>query len=112
MKSIYYNWIKSRNVEESCIKQMIEEEVWGQFVDLETNHHTNNIQPNKKQYNALIKYEPSLSTIQENVVNIPYNKSMIYDGSSSMFILSTSLLLLYVSTQILFKYFILIYGSQ
>jgi len=104
MKSIYYNWIKSRNVEESYIKPMIEEEIWGQFVDLETNHHINSIQPKKKTYNAFIKYEPSLLTIQENVVNIPSNKSMIYDATSSTFILSTSLVLLYVSTHVLFKY--------
>jgi len=110
MKSIYYNWINLQNMEE-LINPSIDEDIWGQFVDLETDHKINNIKPIKK-YNGLIKYEPSLLTIQENVVNVPSNKIIIYDTTTtSTFLLSISILLLYIITQILFK-FMTDYGSQ
>jgi hypothetical protein len=94
MKSIYYNWKNSRPPQNNNIT---EEETWGQFVDLEINDyykHQNKI----NQYTSLMKYEPSLFTIQENVVNIQ-SKIIIYDSSYTL-ILSISILGLYILAQI------------
>ena len=99
MKSIYYNWKKSHDPQKN---PMADEETWGQFVDLEINEYYNDRHKNK--YTNLMKYEPSLFTIQENtnVVNIQ-SKVIIYD-SSYMFILSMSALGLYTLVQIFMQY--------
>ena len=99
MKSIYYNWKKPHDTQKN---PMTDEEVWGQFVDLEINDYYNNKHKINKHTN-LIKYEPSLLTIQENnVVNIQ-SKVIIYD-SSYMLILSMSVLGLYTLVQIFMQY--------
>jgi len=103
MKSIYYNWTKPRFTQNQLIISNTEE-VWGQFVDLEINDNNNiNINTNtnnllkKYQYCTLIKYEPSLFTIQENVARIYHHKFIIYYvASSSTFIMSMSFLGFYV----------------
>lgn len=97
MKSIYYNWKKHYNLQRNI---MIDEETWGQFVDLEMNDYYNDQYKNK--YTSLMKYEPSLITIQENVVNIQ-SKFVIYD-SSYMVILSMSAIGLYTLLQIFMQY--------
>lgn len=97
MKSIYYNWKKSHEPQK---KPMADEETWGQFVDLEINDYYNDRHKNK--YTSLMKYEPSLFTIQENVVNIQ-SKIIIYD-SSYMVILSISAIGLYTLLQIFMQY--------
>jgi hypothetical protein len=99
MKSIYYNWKKSHDPQN---KPITDEEAWGQFVDLEINDYYNNKHKINKHTN-LIKYEPSLLTIQENnVVNIQ-SKIIIYDSSSTL-ILSMSVLGLYILVQIFMQY--------
>lgn len=94
MKSIYYNWKKTHDTQNN---HMTDEETWGQFVDLEINDYYNNKHKINKHTN-LFKYEPSLLTIQENVVNIQ-SKVIIYDSSYTL-ILSMSLLGLYTLVQI------------
>ncbi len=99
MKSIYYyNWKNSRHPQNNPIT---EEEAWGQFVDLEINDYCNKKHKINKHTN-LIKYEPSLLTIQENVVNIQ-SKVIIYDSSYTL-ILSMSVLGLYTLVQIFMQY--------
>jgi hypothetical protein len=102
MKSIYYNWKKSHDPD-SQKNPMNDGETWGQFVDLEINEHYNDRHKINK-YTNLIKYEPSLFSIQENnnVVNIQ-SKVIIYD-SSYMLILSMSALGLYTLAQIFIQY--------
>jgi hypothetical protein len=95
MKSIYHNWKKSHDPQKN---PMTDEETWGQFVDLEINDYYNNRHKINK-YTNLIKYEPSLFSIQEtSVVNIQ-SKVIIYD-SSYMFILSLSALGIYTLVQL------------
>jgi hypothetical protein len=96
MKSTYYNWKKSHDPE-SQKNPMTDEETWGQFVDLEINDYYNNKHKINKHTN-LMKYEPSLFTIQENIVNIQ-SKIIIYDSSYTL-ILSMSILGLYAIVQI------------
>ena len=98
MKSIYYNWKKAHHPQNNNVS---EEETWGQFVDLEINDYYNSKQKINK-YTNLMKYEPSLYPIQENVVNIQ-SKVIIYD-SSYTFILSMSVLGLYTLMQIFIQY--------
>lgn len=99
MKSIYYNWKNFRPPHPHPQNiPMTEEETWGQFVDLEINDYYNNNKQKINQYTNLIKYEPSLFTIQENVVNIQ-SKIIIYDSSYTL-ILSMSVLGLYILAQI------------
>ena len=100
MKSIYYTWKNSRPLYPQN-KPMSDEETWGQFVDLEINDYYNDRQK-YKQHTNLMKYEPSLFTIKENVVNIQ-SKIIIYD-SSYTFILSMSALGLYILAQIFMQY--------
>jgi hypothetical protein len=102
MKSIYHNWKKSHDPE-SQKNPMSDEEAWGQFVDLEINDYYNNKHKINKHTN-LIKYEPSLFTIQENtnVVNIQ-SKVIIYDSSYTL-LLSTCALGLYTLVQIFMQY--------
>jgi hypothetical protein len=100
MKLIYYNWKNSRPPPPQK-NSMTDEETWGQFVDLEINDYYKD-RHKKNQYNNLMKYEPSLLTIQENVVNIQ-SKIIIYH-SSYTFILSMSLLGLYTIVQIFMQY--------
>ena len=97
MKSIYYNWKKSSPPHPPQNNNMSDEETWGQFVDLEINDYYND-RHKKNKHTNLMKYEPSLFTIQENVVNIQ-SKIIIYD-SSYTFILSMSVLGLYTLIQI------------
>jgi hypothetical protein len=105
MKSIYYNWKKSHDLQKNF---MTDEEGWGQFVDLEINDYCNNRYKINKHTN-LIKYEPSLLTIQENnIVNIQ-SKVIIYD-SSYMLILSVSALGLYTLVQIFMQYIVKYHG--
>jgi len=101
MKSIYYNWKNSRPPPPQN-NPINEEETWGQFVDLEINDYYKDRRHKKNQYNNLMKYEPSLLTIQENVVNIQ-SKVIIYH-SSYTFILSMSVLGLYTLVQIFMQY--------
>ena len=100
MKSIYYNWKKAHNPQNNNVS---EEETWGQFVDLEINEYYNSKQK-INQYTNLMKYEPSLFTIQENnnVVNIQ-SKIIIYDSSYTL-IISMSALGLYIFVQIFMQY--------
>jgi hypothetical protein len=99
MKSIYYNWKKHKDTQKNTIT---DEEAWGQFVDLEINDYCN-IKRKINKHTNLIRYEPSLLTIQENnVVNIQ-SKVIIYD-SSYMLILSMSVLGLYTLVQIFMQY--------
>ena len=99
MKSIYYNWKKPHHPQKNHTN---DEETWGQFVDLEINDCYNNKHKINKHTN-LIKYEPSLLTIQENnVVNIQ-SKIIIYDSSSTL-ILSMSVVGLYILVQIFMQY--------
>ena len=107
MKSIYNNWKKSHDPV-SQKNPMTDEEAWGQFVDLEINYYYNNKHKINKHTN-FIKYEPSLLTIQENVVNIQ-SKVIIYD-SSYMLILSMSVLGLYTLVQIFMQYVTKYYGN-
>jgi len=100
MKSIYYNWKKSRPPYPQNTP-MSDEETWGQFVDLEINDYYNSKQKINK-YTNLIKYEPSLYPIQENIVNIQ-SKVIIYDSSYTL-ILSMSVLALYTLAQIFMQY--------
>ena len=107
MKSTYYNWKKPHDTQKNS---MTDEEVWGQFVDLEINDYYNNKHKINKHTN-LIKYEPSLLTIQENnVVNIQ-SKVIIYD-SSYMLILSMSVLGLYTLVQIFMQYVTKYHGGD
>ena len=94
MKSIYHNWKKSHDPQKN---PMTDEETWGQFVDLEINDYYNNRYKINKHTN-LMKYEPSLFSIQENVVNIQ-SKVIIYNSSFTL-ILSMSVLGLYTLVQI------------
>ena len=96
MKSIYYNWKKVHDPDPQK-NTMTDGETWGQFVDLEINDYYKERHKINK-YTNLIKYEPSLLTIQENIVNIQ-SKVIIYD-SSYIFILSLSALGLYTLAQI------------
>ena len=96
MKSIYYNWKKS-HVPNAQNNPTNEEDTWGQFVDLEINDYYNNKRKINK-YTNLMKYEPSLFTIKENVVNIQ-SKIIIYDSSYTL-ILSMTALGLYILMQI------------
>jgi hypothetical protein len=100
MKSIYYNW---KNAHDPQKNPTTDEEAWGQFVDLEINDYYNDRRKINK-YTNLIKYEPSLFSIQENnnIVNIQ-SKIIIYD-SSYMFILSMSVIGLYTLVQIFMQY--------
>lgn len=100
MKSIYYNW---KNTHDPQKNHLTDEEAWGQFVDLEINDYYNNKHKINKHTN-LIKYEPSLFTIQENtnVVNIQ-SKVIIYDSSYTL-LLSTCALGLYTLVQIFMQY--------
>jgi hypothetical protein len=98
MKSIYYNWKKSHDPQKN---PMIDEETWGQFVDLEINEYYND-RYKKNKHTNLMKYEPSLFTIQENVVNIQ-SKVIIYDSSYTL-ILSMSALGLYTFVQVFMQY--------
>ena len=99
MKSIYYNWKKSHDPQNN---PMTDEETWGQFVDLEINDYYKDRHKINK-HTKLMKYEPSLFTIQENnVINIQ-SKVIIYD-SSYTFILSMSALGLYTFVQIFMQY--------
>ena len=103
MKSIYYNW---KNFRPPHLQNtlMSDEETWGQFVDLEINDYYNDRHKKYKQHSSnLMKYEPSLFTIKENVVNIQ-SKIIIYH-SSYTFILSMSALGMYILVQIFIKYF-------
>ena len=105
MKSIYYNWKKSHDPQKN---PMADEETWGQFVDLEINDYYNNRHKINKHTN-LIKYEPSLLTIQENnIVNIQ-SKVIIYDSSYTI-ILSMSALAVYTLLQIFMQYMKKYYG--
>ena len=107
MKSIYYNWKNSRAPHPQN-NPMTEEETWGQFVDLEINDYYNNRHKINKHTN-LIKYEPSLLTIQENnIVNIQ-SKVIIYDSSYTI-ILSMSALAVYTLLQIFMQYMKKYYG--
>lgn len=99
MKSIYYNWKKSHDPQKNL---MTDEETWGQFVDLEINDYYNNRYKINKHTN-LIKYEPSLFSIQENTIVNIQSKVIIYD-SSYMLILSVSVLGLYILVQIFMQY--------
>lgn len=101
MKSTYYNWKNSRPPHPPQNNHMTEEETWGQFVDLEINDYYNNKHKINKHTN-LMKYEPSLFTIQENIVNIQ-SKIIIYDSSYAV-ILSMSILGLYAFMQIFMQY--------
>jgi hypothetical protein len=99
MKSIYYNWKKSHDLQKNF---MTDEETWGQFVDLEINDYCNDKRKINK-HTKLMKYEPSLLTIQENnIVNIQ-SKVIIYDSSYTL-ILSISALGLYTLMQIFMQY--------
>jgi 3'-phosphoadenosine 5'-phosphosulfate sulfotransferase (PAPS reductase)/FAD synthetase len=101
MKSIYYNWKKSHDPYPQK-NHFTDEETWGQFVDLEINDYYNDKRKINKHTN-LMKYEPSLFTIQENnIVNIQ-SKVIIYD-SSYMFILSMSALGVYTLVQIFMQH--------
>jgi hypothetical protein len=105
MKSIYYNWKKCHHPQNN---PMTDEETWGQFVDLEINDYYNNRHKINKHTN-LIKYEPSLLTIQENnIVNIQ-SKVIIYDSSYTL-ILSMSALAVYTLWQIFMQYMKKYYG--
>ena len=99
MKSIYYNWKKSHDPQN---KPITDEEAWGQFVDLEINDYYNNNKHKINKHTNLMKYEPSLFSIQENIVNIQ-SKIIIYDSSYTL-ILSMSVLGLYVLVQIFMQY--------
>ena len=103
MKSTYYNWKQSHPLhpQNNPMFSKAEEETWGQFVDLEINDYYNKRYKINKHTN-LIKYEPSLYAIQENVVNIQ-SKIIIYD-SSYIIILSMSVLGLYAIAQIFMQY--------
>ena len=101
MKSIYYTWKNSRPPHLQN-NPMSDEETWGQFVDLEINDYYNDRNKKYKQHTNLMKYEPSLFTIKENVVNIQ-SKIIIYD-SSYAFILSMTALGLYIVAQIFMQY--------
>lgn len=95
MKSIYYNWKKAHHPQNNPIT---DEETWGQFVDLEINDYYNN-RHKINRYTNLMKYEPTLFSIQENnLVNIQ-SKIIIYDSSYTL-ILSMTALGLYIFTQI------------
>jgi hypothetical protein len=104
MKSIYYNWKNSSPPHPPQNNPMHAEETWGQFVDLEINDYYNDRHKNyhKNKHNNLMKYEPSLYTIQENIVNIQ-SKLIIYDSSYTL-LLSMSVLGLYTLVQIFMQY--------
>ena len=106
MKSIYYNWKNSHPPQNN---HMTEEETWGQFVDLEINDYYNNNKHKINKYTNLMKYEPSLFTIQENIVNIQ-SKIIIYDSSYAV-ILSMSILGVYAFMQIFMQYVTKYYGN-
>ena len=106
MKSTYYNWKKPHDTQKN---PMTDEEAWGQFVDLEINDYYKERHKINKHTN-LIKYEPSLFTIQENVVNIQ-SKVIIYD-SSYIFILTMSALGVYTLVQIFMQYIAKYHGLQ
>lgn len=92
---MYYNWKNSRPPQNNY---MTEEETWGQFVDLEINDYYNNNKHKINKHTNLMKYEPSLFSIQENIVNIQ-SKIIIYDSSYTL-ILSISALAIYAVVQI------------
>jgi hypothetical protein len=96
MKSTYYNWKKNFPPYRTQNNLIPGEETWGQFVDLEINDYYNDRDKNK--YTSLMKYEPSLFSIQENLVNIQ-SKIIIYDSSYTI-ILSMSILAIYAIVQI------------
>jgi|688.fasta_scaffold292375_2 hypothetical protein len=101
MKSTYYNWKKSHPPYYAQNTPTTEEDTWGQFVDLEINDYYNKTRKINK-YTNLMKYEPSLYAIQENVVNIQ-SKIIIYDSSYTL-ILSMSVLGLYTIAHIFVQY--------
>ena len=115
MKSIYYNWIKSHTGPDNHALSKIEEEMWGQFVDLETNNVYNNQHKTYRHYTnpntniiatkTLTKYEPSLFTIQENI----QSNMIIFDTTLSPFIMSMTLLGCYTFVQLFIQFF---YGLQ
>ena len=121
MKSIYYNWIKSRICPDNHTFSKTEEEMWGQFIDLETNNFYNNQHKTFLHYttttttnttrtttNTLIKYEPSLFTIQENVQQ---SKTFVFDATPSPFIMSMTLLGCYTFVQLFIQCF-MVYNSN
>jgi hypothetical protein len=120
MKSIYYNWIKSRTCPDNHTFSKTEEEMWGQFIDLETNNFYNNQHKTFPYYTntktntktntttkTLVKYEPSLFTIQENI----QSNTIIFDATPSPFIMSMSLLGCYTLVR-LFLQFFMAYNSN
>lgn len=115
MKSIYYNWIKSHTSPERHAFSKTEEEMWGQFIDLETNNFYNNQHKTFPHYNTtttittntLIKYEPSLFTIQENI----QSNTIIFDVTPSPFIMSITLLGCYTFVQLFIQCF-MVYNSN
>lgn len=114
MKSIYYNWIKSKICPNNHTFSKIEEEMWGQFVDLETNSVYNNQDKTYRHYtktntttNTLVKYEPSLFTIQENI----QSNTIIFDSTLSPFIMSMSLLGCYTLVQLFLQCF-MVYNNN
>lgn len=110
MKSIYYNWIKSRICPDNHTFSKTEEEMWGQFIDLETNKIYNNQYKTFPYYTTaktLVKYEPSLFTIQENI----QSNTIIFDATPSPFIMSMSILGCYTLVQ-LFLQFFMVYNNN
>ena len=123
MKSIYYNWIKSRTCPDNHTFSKTEEEMWGQFIDLETNNFYNNQHKTFSQYTntttnttntttttntkTLVKYEPSLFTIQENI----QSNTIIYDATPSPFIMSMTLLGCYTLVQVFLQCF-MVYNNN
>jgi len=99
MKSIYYNWKKSHDPQKNLAT---DEETWGQFVDLEINDYCNDKKRKINKYTKLMKYEPSLFSIQENIVNIQ-SKVIIYNSSYTL-ILSMSVIGIYTLMQIFIQY--------
>ncbi len=95
---MYYNWKKILPSYPLQNNYMTEEETWGQFVDLEINDYYNNNKHKINKHTNLMKYEPSLFSIQENIVNIQ-SKIIIYDSSYTL-ILSISILAIYAVLQI------------
>ena len=122
MNSIYYNWIKSRICPDNHAFSKTEEEMWGQFVDLETNNFYNNQHKTFPYYtntnintnittitttNTLLKYEPSLFTIQENI----QSNTIIFDATPSPLIMSMSLLGCYTLVQLFLQCF-MVYNNN
>ena len=115
MKSIYYNWIKSRICPDNHTFSKTEEEMWGQFVDLETNNFYNNQHKTFPYYKTntttttttLAKYEPSLFTIQENI----QSNTIIFDATPSPFIMSMTLLGCYTFVRLFLQCF-MVYNNN